>query len=92
MATLKYHVMRGPNQQAHNRQILAEGVKGVKCVFAGATAINEAITFEHMSKMRRMLMRNERLGTCEVYANGAWNVFVRQAERVIGVFTYRKEE
>jgi hypothetical protein len=85
--TIKFHpvapvfddmpeVTREHNRQ-YNRSMLASGVKGFKCLYAGKLnwVLPDGVDFD----MPQHLL-NYRVSSCEVYENGAINCYCRMRE------------
>ena len=67
-----------------NSAILAKGVEGVKCLYAGRPSPGEVIDFTHEIPWSCYI------STVERYANGAINFFVRNGDdKVIGYLIVR---
>lgn len=73
-----------------NLSILADGVKGVECTYAGkADESHYSIIAENVPNYLSLIPNDFKFGTLEVYANGAMNHFVKYLDVAIGVITIR---
>jgi hypothetical protein len=95
MALSTYEVT---GSQAINRAVLAEGVKGVKCLqscareeLEGAGAL-ETDQVEALLSVDNMLSKlaGVTMGSIELYANGGMNIYLKQGKNVVGYVIYRR--
>lgn len=84
------------HEQARNRAFLRAGVEGVQCLYAGPAdkaPLTREQSYAVVSVISNRLFPDEALGTVEVYANGALNVFGRTGSglgtRVFGAWAVR---
>lgn len=80
-----------------NTKKLAEGVKGIKCVYVGSpSGVPVAHQMVHLTEVLEALENIPpivKFGGCEVYANQYANYFVRDvSEKVIGFIRYTPEQ
>ena len=77
------------------RNFLALGVKDTAVVFSGNAWKWMPETAEQLIAFQTIyyrLMPDEHLGSIEVYADGSFNVFLKQDSNVTGAWTYRSEK
>ena len=86
-----YHAISA-DQQAR-RMVLAEGVKGIKCTYAGPVVGMDGRTVPdgegNRFDLAAVIPSGCNIGSVEIYANGAVNAFVKRDGQTVGIVTWR---
>lgn len=90
---MKCEWIPNPGNPPEYRKLLAEGVEGIECLYAGPWAAYEDV-HDHVRKLiLTTAPPGHYLVTVEAYADGSLNVFVRKDinEPAVGFVRYRPD-
>lgn len=92
-AVIKMHSMN-PDEAAENREFLAQGLKGIKCTYAGPVDEAPLNTYQNdlLDQVQEVMdIAGFEFGTIELYEGGDMNLFIRQAgtRKVTSAYIFR---